>query len=137
MLDRKTRKKIEWAFRSYETLRAQAAEYLADLAESGITPKYGAVGGSHGAGNPTENKGIRAAEAVGTTDWCRVVEKTLERFQATGKDTLIRLKYFEKRKERYILDKLYIDRRTQFRWIDDILIYATMIALQLGCIKIF
>ena len=48
MLDRKTRKKIEWAFRSYATLRTQAAEYLVDIAESGLTPSYGAVGGKIG-----------------------------------------------------------------------------------------
>lgn len=135
MLDRKTRKKIEWAFRSYATLRTQAAEYLVDIAESGLTPNYGAVGGSSCAGNPTEVKGIRAAEHTAVL-WCKVVEKTMERFEDTGKDTLIKLKYFKNEKERHILDKLYIDRSAYYDWINDILTYATMIALQFGVIKI-
>ena len=135
MLHRKNRKKIEWAFRNYDTLKEQGADYIVTLAEQGITPMYGAVGSCASPGNPTESKGIRAAE-YNAVLWCKVVENTMDRFEDTGKDTLIRLKYFESRKEMYILDKLYIDRSAYYDWLNSILTYAAMIALQFGVIKI-
>lgn len=138
MLDRKIRKKIEWAFYNYADLREKGAEYLVELAERGLTASYDAAG-VHGSGadNAAETRCVKAIDANRAAYWCKVVEKTLEHFRDTGKDTLIRLRYFDKKGTVRVCDQLYIDRRTLFYWVDDILSYALMGALQLQIIKFF
>lgn len=141
MIDRKTRKKIEWAFRSYATLRTQAAEYLVDIAESGLTPSYGAVGGSSCAGNPTEVKGIRAAEHTAVL-WCKVVENTKKHFEEeyfrthVKKYEIIELRYFRNKKEIDVCYELNIERETMYRWVKEILNYAFVVAVQLGLLQL-
>jgi len=136
MLDRKIRRKVERAFYDYKANRESGAESLAELAECGLTAKYGAVGGSSDVGNPTESKAIKLAEGCDAALWCRVVEKTLEHFHDTGKDTLIRLRYFDKLSERRVCEKLYIERASYYLWATDILNYAAMIAIQFRLLKI-
>lgn len=136
MLDRKIRSKVERAFYDYNANKERGAESLAELAENGLTAKYGAVGGGSDIGNPTESKAIKLAEGCDAALWCRVVEKTLEHFHDTGKDTLIRLRYFDKLSERRVCERLYIDRSAYYDWITDVLTYGAMIGIQHGLIKI-
>ena len=136
MLDRKIRRKVESAFYNYKKNIESGAESLAELAECGLTAKYGTVGGSSDVGNPTESKAIKLAEGCDAALWCRVVEKTLEHFHDTRKDTLIRLRYFDKLSERRVCEKLYIDRSAYYDWVTDVLTYGAMLAIQYSLIKI-
>lgn len=141
MLDRKIRKKIEWAFRNYETLRTQAAEYLVELAESGLTAKYDCVGGVSSGGNPTENKGIKAAENNAVL-WCKVVENTKKHFEEeyfkthVKKHEIIELRYFRNKKEIDVCYELNIERETMYRWVKEILNYAFVVAVQLRLLQL-
>lgn len=136
MLDRKLRRRVERAFYEYKTNSDLSEDAIIELAESGLTAKYGAVGGGSGAGNPTESKVIKAVDSNDTFLWCTVVDKTLRHFQNTGKDTLIRLRYFERLKPWKCCEKLYISDSYRKLWINDILEYAVTVAACLQLIKI-
>ena len=125
MLDRKIRKKIEWAFRNYDTLKEQGADYLVALAEQGITPMYGAVGSRASPGNPTESKGIRAAE-YNAVLWCKVVENTLTAFRWEPEYEIIKGKFFNKNypSDKAIYTSLYIPERTYYYCLDRIYLHA-------------
>lgn len=137
MLDRKMRKRIEWAFYHYDELKKQGAEYLLELAEQGVTAQYEGVGiHSSDVSNPTESKGIKVAGNTAAA-WCKVVERTKERYQCdANKSELLRLKYKTGLKETKLCSELYLDRRTMYYWLDDMLTFATMIAIQEKVIKI-
>ena len=125
MLDRKIRKKIEWAFRNYEALRTQAAEYLVELAESGLTAKYDGVGGVSSGGNPTEVKGIKAAE-YNAVLWCKVVENTITTFRWQTEYDIIKGKFFDKtlRNDKAVYTELYIPERTYYFCLEKIFLVA-------------
>ncbi|MCI9519256.1 MAG: hypothetical protein HFK08_08420 [Clostridia bacterium] len=123
MLDRKIRKKIEWAFRNYSTLQKQGADYIVELAEQGTTPAYGLVGGGHAPGNPTESKGIKAAENNAML-WCKVVENTLTTFRWDIEYELIKMFYFEKKSRTRVCERLGVAERTFTYWTENIMNYA-------------
>ena len=142
MLDRKIRKRVEYAFYNYKTLKEQGANYIVELAESGLTARLDSVGGSSGKSNPTEAKGIKAAECYDAIPWCRVVERTKKRFM----DEPLKLKLIEYRYERKTpikqlytkhYDKFYAsEKKTFYNWLDEILTYAAMLAIQERIIKL-
>ncbi len=136
MLDRKLRRRVERAFYDYTINKERGAEAIVELVERGLTAKYGAVGCSNDVGNPTESKAIKAAEGSDAALWCRVVEMTQAHFNGTGKDTLIKLRYFDKLSERKVCDKLYLERSAYFDWLTDVLTYAVMLSIQFELIKI-
>lgn len=136
MIDKKIRKKIENAFYNYSSLKQQGAEYLVELAEAGLTAKYDSVGGRASGDNTTETRCVKAVDSNRAVQWCRVVEKTLEHFRDTGKDTLIRLRYFEHLKLWKCGEKLYISESALKLWINDILDYAFAVSAYLHLIKI-
>lgn len=136
MLDRRLRRRIERAFYEYSTNKHRGAESVAELAESGLTVKYEAVGRGNGPSNPTERKALKGMDDGNAYAWCVVVEQTLAHFAGTGKDTLIRLRYFDKLSERRVCEKLYIERTSYYSWVTDILTYTAMIAIQFHLIKI-
>lgn len=137
MLERKIRKKIEWAFYNYDNLKKQAEEYILDIAESQMAVSYDKLPVQSSNGNGVERAVINGIDKNTAYKWCKVVEQTIEHFADTGKDTLVKLKYFEKLREWQLCDKLYITRPSLFNWLEDILTYATMVALQDRLIKIF
>lgn len=139
MLERKIRRRVERAFYEYPVKSKQAAEYI-DMYYTGITANWeGLRSGGGQISNPTEKKALRALEGAEreAIAWCKVVEQTLDHFARTGKDELIRLRYFQNVSEYKICyEKLYISRRSLFDWIEDIINYASLIAVQLQLIKI-
>jgi len=58
--------------------------------------------------------------------WCKVVEKTLDRYHGDYKDKLIIKRYFEHKGVNTVAIELNIDRATFFRWKDEILLTASM-----------
>lgn len=136
MLDRKIRKRVEYAFYNYKTLKEQGANYIVELAESGLTARLDGVGGSSGKSNPTEAKGIKAAD-YNAMLWCKVVERTKARFASDiNKIDMLNFKYTKKWGADRICTELYITRMTLYNWLDDVLTYAAMLAIQERIIKL-
>ena len=138
MLERKIRKKIEWAFYNYSENNAAAQQYILDVAERQMAVDYGKIPVQASGGNGVESAIVKALDKeCAAYRWCKVVEQTIEHFAGTGKDTLVRLKYFENKSEHRLSEKLFIDRSAVYDWINEVLTYGAMVALQLGIIKIF
>lgn len=142
MLDRKIRKRIEWAFYHYDELKKQGAEYLLELAEQGVTAQYEGVGvHSSDVSNPTESKGIKAAGNTAAA-WCKVVECTKKHFEKVYTETnvrkyqLIDLRYTKRLTEVKICYTLSIERETMYRWIKELLTYAYLVSVQIGLLKL-
>lgn len=136
MLDRRMRRQAERAFYNYPASRKACAEYIADQYTSGLTSQVGRVGRSSSVSDPTGNKAIKLTDGTVSLLWCRVVEMTLEHFAKSGKDELIRLRYFKQLNEYTIChERLYISRKSMFNWVEDILEYAIMLALQYQLIR--
>jgi hypothetical protein len=136
MLDYGIRKKIEWAFYNYDMLKKRASEYTYDIACTGVTARYEAVGGhSNCISNPTELKGISAASQTDEA-WVKVVDKTLERFKDQPKKIkFIQYKYMKRISVKDLLlnyrDVFNVyEERTYYNWLDEILAYAAMVAIQ-------
>jgi hypothetical protein len=142
MLDYGMRKKIEWAFYNYEVLKKRVKEYVYDIACTGVTARYEAVGGhSNCISNPTELKGISAAMQQDEA-WVRVVDKTIEHFKDDPKKTkFIQYKYMKRIPVRALLVKYrdvfdIYEEKTFYNWLDEILTYAAMVAIQYRLITI-
>ncbi len=127
MLERKIRKKIEWAFYNYDSLKESAKEYIVEIAESQIAVNYDKLPVQSSNDNSIERAIINGIDKNIAYKWCKVVEQTIEHFEGTGKDTLIRCKYFEKKRNWDIANRLYISDTSVKYWINDILQYAFVI----------
>lgn len=137
MLERRLRKTIEWAFYNYKAMRDEAAQAIADAADKQLSVNYGGAAVKSSPGNTNERSVISAIDRAESYKWCKVVEQTLEHFEGTGKDTLVRLKYFERQREWRLCERLYVSRRALFEWVEDVITYAVMLGLQYGLVKIF
>ena len=136
MLDRQIRKKVEWAFYNYKDLKKASNQNLEDIAESHATVNYGKIASKTFSGNGVENALIKAMDRDYAGQWCNIVECTINHFKDTGKDDFIKYKFFDRLGEFWLCDKLYLERRALFRWAEEILTYAAMVALQENLIKI-
>ena len=136
MLERKIRKRRESAINKYNSPKQTAEAYILDVAESQMAVNYDKLPVQNSNGNSIERAVINGIDRNNAYKWCKVVEQTIEHFEGTGKDTLIRLKYFDKVREWQLCDKLFIARTSLFSWIENILTYAAMLAIQEGLIKI-
>lgn len=138
MLMRKIRKRVEHAFYNYASLKQSGAERIVELAENGLVKAMGADNIHSGqTSDPTSNKALKLADG-GDMDirWCLVVENTLAHFEGTGKDTLIKQKYWNNLSEWRLCDMLYIERSVLYDWLKDIMIYAAMWGIQENLIKL-
>lgn len=136
MLDRRMRRQVERAFYNYPAVCKAGADYIVDQYAGGLTSQLDRIGRSTAISDPTGNKAVKLVDGTVSLLWCRVVEMTLEHFVRTGKDELIRLRYFQRVSEQTICyDKLFISRKSMFNWVEDILGYAIMIALQYQLIR--
>lgn len=127
MLDRKLRRTIEWAFYNYDANRQKALCKVEDCIDASLAHNANGVSSNAKHRNIMEDKTIRAVDNW-EWRWCRVVEKTIGHFKDTGKDTLIKLRYFDKMRENDVCEKLYIEKTSYYGWINDILSYALSIA---------
>jgi len=136
MIDRTIRKKVERAFYNYNALKLVHDDLLMDTASIGLTSNYDKLPGVVNCGNSKENQFIRYLSKTEAGKWADVVDKTLEKFKDTGKDTLIKMKYFKFDSEVKICGKLYINRYACYDWLNDIITYAAFIALQFDLLKV-
>jgi hypothetical protein len=131
IITKQTRKIIESHFYNYKKDKEQAVEMILES-----TPIRGETPISrNGYSDPTGNK---ACKLVMIQQWCEVVEKTIQFFQAQddlyffrkhmGIAALIRMRYFERRSPEYIMRNQNIEKTTYYSRVNDVLIKATLYA---------
>ena len=138
ILDRKTYKEIEWHLYHYFDLRREIREFREKVLNSS-TPMFGNVGGGHSYhSDPTALKAIRLSkpELIEKEKWVEVIEKVKMRYANTEKGKLLQMKYFEELAREHICKTLYIDRATYFRWKNEIVLYAALLAQKYHLIDI-
>lgn len=130
MIDKQIRREIEGAFRNYERWKDELAVKIADyqLAINPIEPSGRTK--KNRASNKMEEQLLDILDSR-QYRWCMVVESVLEYYRATGKDTLIRLRYFHNPKlsEYDVCDKLHISKSTMFSWAEEVLNYSHKYAI--------
>ncbi|ABB15076.1 prophage LambdaCh01, phage transcriptional regulator, RinA family [Carboxydothermus hydrogenoformans Z-2901] len=139
MLERSIYKKIEWYLFNYFNIRREINEYRDEVLNSGRQLIEQGGGGISRHSDPTALKAIKLAsnaEIEKYEKWIKVIEKVIEHFKGTEKGKLLQMRYFDEYAERYICNKLHIERTTYFTWKNEIVLYTAMLAIQYGLIKV-
>lgn len=135
-MDKKIKKRIEYAFYNYSELLKKSASEVVDLAYRNIAISYDKVAVKSSGGLSMQDKICALIDKTSTYyRWAMVVEKTIEHFAWDARKELIIKKYFLMKKEVEICLKLGICRSTYFYWIDNILDIAYHWAIELGVLK--
>lgn len=117
------RKKVVWALKHYNELKAQAVKVINDLAAVGLTAQLDSIGGS--SGNSVEQRVLRSEDSrLNAWRWCKVVEKTYDHYRPDGKCRLIDLKFFQHLPKWKVARQLHIAERTLCYWQDSIILTA-------------
>lgn len=136
ILSKEIYRKIEYYLYNYFGIKKEIAEYR----ENTITAKAYNIG-EHGGGrsyhsDPTAMKAVRLSEVLEKEKWTKVIEGTVSYFGDSEKGKLLELKYFDKCRKVHICQKLHIEHATYYRWQNDIVLYAAMLAIQDDLIEI-
>lgn len=137
VLNRRTYKKIEYYFYNYFLLMRDVKEKREEIISSQGSSKD--VLKFDGATNKTDitvAKAIRLCELQEKEKWLRVIGAVIERYRDTEKLKLIEKKYFEGLSEVQICTELHIERRTYYIWRNEIVLFAAIIAVQEGVLKV-
>lgn len=138
VLERQTYKQVEWYLYNYHAVRWEVQEAKEDIINSGGRnySEYG--GGQSYRSDPTAAKAMRLCKEniLGYERWLKVVESVLKRYDGQPQGDLIQKKYFDELGEVEICQELHIERTTYYRWREEIVLYAAMLAIQEGLIKI-
>lgn len=130
MLDRRTKRQIEWAFYNYKANRKLGAEQLQEIAEQGLTADLERIGFGGGTSNPTESKGLRLQERAKQYLWAKVVENTLAAFRFEAVYDILVDRYFKGKSHNLIMTDYAIGESTYFYRLDRALEYAYMWVLE-------
>ena len=90
---------------------------------------------SYSISDPTFN----AAESILSSDtakWIDVIDMVIRRFEGTDIGRLITDRYFKKKSWQQTCTDLYIEKRTYYSWINDIVIYTCIKAVEAGVMKV-
>ena len=138
VLDRHIYKKIEWYLYNYYNIRREVEQEKGDIIESGGRDIVEWGGGISYHSDPTASKAIKLVrpDIVEKEKWLEVIEGTIQHFQGTEKGRLLQKKYFDQLGERHICRELHIERTTYYRWREEIVIYAALLAVQYGLIRL-
>lgn len=131
------KKTIEREFYRYRENKEIAGNFLDDFVSKQLAANYG-KDRVHGTGlNGVENNMVTAidkdaASGARARKWAVVYEKTRDKYFCEGKDKLMQLRFQEKRSVFQVCQKLHIERRTYFYWLDEVLQTAKLWANSLG-----
>lgn len=125
-MTKQQRKIIEREFYQYNFNKRTADNYAVDaVAYSSAVPDGERVKTSGGTTN--EQLVIRAVcTAERMHGWCKVFEKTLEKFRWEQKDKLMQKRYIERKSIWRTCEEIGICRATYFFWLEEILQTAFM-----------
>lgn len=134
-MTRQERKKIENEFFNYKTNLDKAANFVASSAFDGFAIDYSHERVRSSGGNSVERAIINAiSEEEKAYKWCKVFEKTLDKYRWEQKDILIVKKYIDHRPRWRIMFELALSEKTYHRWLDDILYTGYMWAKEFSLI---
>lgn len=134
-MTRQERKKIENEFFNYKTNLDKAANYVASSAFDGFAIDYSHERVKSSGGNSVERAIINAiSEEEKAYKWCKVFEKTLDKYRWEQKDILIVKKYIDHRPRWRIMFELGLSEKTYHRCLDDILYTGFMWAQEFSLI---
>lgn len=131
------KKTIEREFYRYRENKEIAGNFLDDFVAKQLAANYG-KDRVHGTGlNGVENNMVTAidkdaASGARARKWAIVYEKTRDKYFCEGKDKLMQLRFQDKRSVFQVCQKLHIERRTYFYWLDEVLQTAKLWANSLG-----
>lgn len=131
------KKTIEREFYRYRENKEIAGNFLDDFVAKQLAANYG-KDRVHGTGlNSVENNVVSAidkdaASGARARKWAIVYEKTRDKYFCEGKDKLMQLRFQDKRSVFQVCQKLHIERRTYFYWLDEVLQTAKLWANSLG-----
>lgn len=127
-MTRQQRKTIEREFYGYIENRDKAAAHISERALEGFETDFSEPRvKSSPKGNAMEARAISIiSESVRAWNWCKVFEKTLERFKWTQKDELMRRRYIKRETDTATCMSICIERRTYYYWLNEILDTAFM-----------
>ena len=121
-MTRQERRQMEREFFNYKSNREQAAEYVASSALNGFAIDYTHERVKASKGNSAERAILSAiSKEERMWRWCKVFEKTLDKYRWEQKDKLIVMKYIDGKSRWQIVNELSLDISTYHRWIHDIL----------------
>lgn len=138
ILSRKIYREIEHWFYNYAQIKKQVIEAKTDIYAAGRQYHDNAGGGVPYKSDQTAVKAIKlaSAEIMQAEAICKVVEKTVVKFQGTAKGRLLAMRYYQKRGKFVIMDDLNIERATFYHLLNDIVYYAAILAQKFGTIDI-
>lgn len=138
ILSRQLYKKIEWYLYNYYNIRRKVAEIKQNIVDAGGRDLSEWGGGVSYHSDPTASKAIKLTrqDIVEKEKWLKVVEGTISHFQGTEKGRLLQKKYFDELSNLHVMRELHIEKTTFYRWREEIVIYAAMLAIQAGLIKV-
>ena len=124
-MDKKIRKKIEYAFYNYEKLVKASAQEVVDLAYKDIAVSYDKPAVQSSSGKTMQDKICNLIDKMSESyRWAMVVEKTIEHFEWDLKKKLIIYRYFKRYGRFKTMDMIGISERTYNYWNEDILTLA-------------
>lgn len=138
VISRNVYKKIEWHLYHYHQLCREIEEekryIIEDIGKDVI--EYGK--GISYRSDPTAGKALKLCkkDIVQKEKWVHIIEKTIKRFEGTGKDMLIQKKYFDQIGDNRIMNDLHIVQATFYRWKGEIVLYICLLAVQEDLFKI-
>lgn len=137
VLNRRTYKKIEYYFYNYFLLMRDVKEKREEIISSqGSSKDVLKFDGATNKTDITAAKTMKLCELQEKEKWLRVIGAVLERYKNTEKLKLIEKKYFEGLSEVQICTELHIERRTYYIWRNEIVLFAAIIAVQEGVLKV-
>jgi len=138
VLDRHIYKKIEWYLYNYYNIRREVEQEKGDIIESGGRDIVEWGGGISYHSDPTANKAVKLTrpDLIEKGKWLKVIEGTIQHFEGTEKGRLLQKKYFNQLGEKHICRELHIERATYYNWRNEIVLYAALLAVQEGLLKV-
>lgn len=138
ILARQTYKQVEWYLYNYHKIKREVKISKEDIIEGGGRDLAEWGGGISYRSDPTASKAVRLCkeEIVNYERWLKVIEHVIKHYNGTPLGLLLQKRYFDEFGEIQICRELHIERSTYYRWREEIVTYAAMIAVQEGLIKI-
>ena len=132
-MTRQQRKTIEQEFYGYSENMKKAAAHISERVFEGFETDFSEPRvKSSPKGNAMEARTVGIiSESERTWKWCKVFEKTLERFKWTQKDELMRRRYIKRETDTTTCMAIGISRSTYYLWVEEIIIAAFAWALEL------
>ncbi|MBO7213985.1 MAG: hypothetical protein J6V66_00660 [Clostridia bacterium] len=121
-MDKKVKRKIEYAFYNYRRLVESAVQSTVDIADAGLAAQYGSPRVQSTTDNKRESRLCKAIDnSLEAWRWCNVVEHTLDHYACDGRDKIIRLRYFKGYSVNHTCSEYGIAQRTFFNFRDEFL----------------